>query len=180
MSQALQPSIEGRGYRFSEGEFACSELSDPVRYENITGVCLVPGSSCFEISFKTPKGKKRQVSVNLENPGQEKALQEMLLRKIPGAAADTRPQTVREAAGGWATLGLCLTALVALIIALNTWGRGTSVSVPIWFLPFLMIGSVLSTGTLVAIGVAILLVCGIGAVLSLKKRKTVWEIQRQE
>ena len=62
----------------------------------------------------------------------------------------------------------------------NTWGRGTSVSVPIWFLPFLMIGSVLSTGTLVAIGVAILLVCGIGAVLSLKKRKTVWEIQRQE
>ncbi|MBD5099206.1 MAG: hypothetical protein HDT35_06640 [Clostridiales bacterium] len=100
----------------------------------------------------------------------------MLPRKIPRSAADTRPETVGEAVSGWATLGLCLAALVALIIALNTWGRGASVSVPIWFLPFLAIGSFLSTGVLIAIGAAILLLCGIGAAVSLAKRKTVWEI----
>lgn len=176
MTEANQGVIAGNEYRFGEDGFSCKDWSGPVRYEDITKVTNVPGNGCFNISFTTPKGKTRKVEVILDNGAQAEALRAALPRKIPRAAVDTRPETVREAAGAWATLGLCLAALVALIIALNTWGRGTSVRVPIWFLPFLMIGSFLSTGALIAIGAAILLACGIGAAVSLAKRKTVWEL----
>lgn len=176
MPEIVQGPIAGREYRFMEDGFSCKDWSGPVRYEDITQVTNVPGNCCFDISFTDKKGKTRKVTVILDNGSQIEALRAMLLRKIPRAVADTRPQTVREAAGSWANVGFWLAVLVALIIALNTWGQGSSVSVPIWFLPFLMIGSFLSTGTLIAIGAAILLVCGIGAAVSLAKRKTVWEI----
>lgn len=176
MPEITQDPIVGSGYRFEEDSFSCKDYSDPVRYEDITKVTNVPGNCCFNISFTNPKGKARKVEVILDSTSQAEALRATLSRKIPRAAADTRPETVGEAVSGWATLGLCLAALVGLIIVLNTWGRGASVSVPIWLLPFLMIGSFLSTGTLIAIGAAILALCGIGAAVSLAKRKTVWEI----
>lgn len=163
-----------------EEEFACSELSDPVRYENMTRVRLVPGTACFEIDFKTPKGKKRQVSIKLEGAGQEKALQELLARRMPGAAAVTRSQTAKEAGGGWVTAGLTLAGLVVLIILLNTVGHGTSVRVPVMLIPFIMLGSFLGTGTMIVIAVAILVIFGTLALLALKKRKTVWEIRGRE
>ncbi|MDE6260094.1 MAG: hypothetical protein K2M42_04425 [Oscillospiraceae bacterium] len=176
MPEIMQGPIAGREYRFEEDSFSCKDCSDPVPYKDITKVTNVPGNCCFNISFTTKKGKTRKVAVILDSTSQAEALRATLSRKIPRAAVDTRPETVWEAVDAWVTLGLCLAALVALIIALNTWGRGASVSVPIWLLPFLMIGSFLSTGTLIAIGAAILLLCGIGAAVSLAKRKTVWEI----
>ena len=176
MPEIMQGPIAGSEYRFGEDGFSCKDCAGTVRYEDITKVTNVPGNCCFNISFTTQKGKARKVEVILDSGSQIEPLRAMLLRKIPRAAADTRPETVWEAVDAWVTLGLCLTALVALIIALNTWGRGASVSVPIWFLPFLAIGSFLNTGTLIAIGAAILLLCGIGAAVSLAKRKTVWEI----
>ncbi|MDE6280349.1 MAG: hypothetical protein K2M15_00915 [Oscillospiraceae bacterium] len=176
MPEITQGPITGREYRFEEDSFSCKDCSDPVRYEDITKATNVPGNCCFYISFTDKKGKTRKVTVILDSENQIEPLRAMLQRKIPHAAADNRPETVWEAVDAWVTLGLCLAVLVGLIIALNTWGRGASVSVPIWLLPFLMIGSFLSTGTLIAIGAAILLLCGIGAAVSLAKRKTVWEI----
>lgn len=176
MAEITQGSIVGSEYCFGEDGFSCRDCAGTVKYEDITRVTNVPGNGCFNISFTNQKGKARKVEVILDSGSHSEALRAMLPRKIPRAAVDTRPQTVREAAGGWVTLGVCLIALVALIAALNTWGRGVSVSVPIWFLPFLAVGSFLSTGTLIAIGAAILLLCGIGSAVSLAKRKTVWEI----
>ena len=176
MPEITQGPITGSEYSFGPDGFSCKDCAGTVKYEDITKVTNVPGNCCYNISFTTPKGKTRKVEVILDSGSQIEPLRAMLLQKIPRAAADTRPETAWETAGAWVTLGLCLTALVALIIALNTWGRGTSVRVPIWFLPFLAIGSFLSTKTLLIIGAAILLLCGIGAAASLAKRKTVWEI----
>lgn len=174
MPETTQSPIAGNEYRFLEDGFSCKDWSGPVRYEDVTEVTCVDGSSCFDISFVTPKGKKRKVSVILDSHAQKEALQTLLLRKVPGASAGTRPQTAWEACGGWVTVGLCLAGLVVLIIVLNTWGRGTTVSVPIWLIPFLMIGSFLSTEVLLVIAAAILILFGVLAVLSLGKRKPVW------
>ena len=176
MPEITQGSIAGSEYCFGEDGFSCKDCAGTVRYEDITRVTNVPGNGCFGISFTNQKGKTRKVSVILDSGSQTEPLRAMLLRKIPGASTGARPQTAWEACGTWVTAGVCLAGLVVLIIVLNTWGRGTSVVAPIWMIPFLMIGSFLSTQVLIGIAAAILVVFGAGAVLSLRKRKTVWEI----
>ena len=176
MPEIAQGPIVGSEYRFGEDGFACKDCPGPVRYEDVTEVANVPGNCCFDIRFATPKGKTRKVEVILDSGSQIEPLRALFLRKMPGASAHTRTQTVWEAVSGWVTLGLSLAALVAAIILLNTWGRGATVSVPIWLLPVLAVGSFLSTNTLLIIAAVILVICGIGAMVSLRKRKTVWEI----
>ena len=180
MPEITQGPIAGSEYRFLEDGFSCKDWSGPVRYEDVTEVTNVPGNGCFTISFTTPKGKTRKVEVILDNGSQAEALRAMLLRKVPSASVHTRAQTAWEACGTWVTAGLCLAGLVVLIIVLNTWGRGATVSVPVWLLPVLMVGSFLSTTTLLVIAAAILVIFGVGAVLSLRKRKTVWVLSRKE
>lgn len=161
-----------------EDGFVCKDWSGPIQYESVTNVTSEDGSGCFDISFLTPKGKKRKVSVILDSHAQKGALQALLLRKVPGASGHTRSQTAWEACGGWVTAGLSLAAIVVAIILLNTWGRGATVSVPIWILPFILIGSFLSTEVLLGIAAAILVVFGVVAVISLGKRKSVWVLDR--
>lgn len=180
MPEMTQGPIAGSEYRFLEDGFTCKDWSGLIRYEDITEVANVPGNCCFEISFNTAKGKTRRVEAILDGGSQIEPLRALFLRKIPGASAHTRPQTAWEAVKGWVTLGVLLAAFVGLVIALNTWGRGTSVVAPIWAIPFLMIGSFLSTTTLLAIIAAILAICGVGAAVSLGKRKTVWVISRKK
>lgn len=180
MPEITQGPIAGSEYRFLEDGFSCRDCPGPVGYEDVTEVTNVPGSRCFDISFITKKGKKRKVTVILDNDSQIEPLRAMLMRKIPGASAHTRAETAWEACGAWVTMGLCLAGLVVLIIVLNTWGRGATVSAPIWILPFLMIGSFLSTSVLIGIAAAILAAFGVGAVLSLRKRKTVWVLSGKE
>ena len=178
MPETAQGPIVGKEYQFLEDGFTCKDWDGPIRYEDIMDVTTVDGNSCFEIRFANAKGKKREVSVILDDGAQKGPLQALLLRKIPGAAVATRPQTGWEAARGWVMLGVSLAALVGLIILLNTVGRGTTVRVPIWLIPFLMIGSVLSTQVLAVIAAAILIVFGIGAVLAQRKRKMVWIVSK--
>lgn len=172
----LQAPITGSEYRFTNDGFTCKDYPDPIRYEDIISAAVVPGSRWFDITFRTPKGKKRKVSVLLERAGEEDAVCALLMERLTGAAY-TRPQTVRECCGGWGTFAVCLCVLIGLIIMMNTVGRGSSVSVPIWFIPFLMIGSILSVGQLVGIAGVIVVVCAVGALVSLKRRKTVWIIE---
>lgn len=174
MPEVTQGPIAGREYRFLEDGFSCKDWPDPIKYEDITEVTNVPGSGCFDISFTTPKGKTRKVSVILDGGSQAEALRSALPQRVPRASVGTRPQTAWEACGTWVTAGLSLAGLVVLIIVLNTWGRGATVTVPIWIMPILMIGSFLSTGVLIGIAAAILVIFGVGAALSLRKRKTVW------
>lgn len=174
MPETTQFPIAGREYRFETDSFVCKNWDGPVRYEDILEVTNVPGNGCFDIRFTTQKGKTCQVSVFLEGGGQGEALRAALLERVPGARVSSRPQTAWEACGTWVTAGLCLAGLVVLIIALNTWGRGTSVVVPVWMLPVLTIGSILSTPVLAGIAAAILVLFGVGAVRSLGKRKPVW------
>lgn len=180
MPEITQGPIEGSEYRFLEDGFSCKDCPGPVRYEDVTEVTNVPGNCCFDIRFVTPKEKTRKVEVILDGGSQIEPLRALFLRKMPGASAHTRTQTVWEVVNGWVTLGLSLAATVAAIILLNTWGRGATVSVPIWLLPVLMVGSFLSTKTLLIIAAAILVICGIGAALSLRKRKTVWVLSREK
>lgn len=173
----VQTPIIGSEYRFMEDGFSCKDWPDPIRYVDVLCAAVVPGSRYFDIDFKTPKGKKRRVSILLDRPGEEEAVQALLQTGIPAAASRTRVQTAWEAAGAWVTVGLCLAGLVGLIILLNTVGRGTSVTVPVWMIPFLFIGSLLSTGQLLLIAVLILAGFGIASALSLRKRKTVLVIE---
>ena len=176
MDQVNGPSVAGKGYRFEDQGFFWEEYPDMVRYENVTHVTNAEGSGTFDISFRNQKGKKREASVILENAAQEQPLRALLNQRIPGAVPEIRTQTAWEACRSWLTAALCLDGLVAIIIALNNWGQGATVSVPIWLLPFLLIGRFLSTEALLAIGAVILIICIIGAVRSLVKRKPVWEI----
>lgn len=178
MQETVQGPIQGREYRFSGDGFVCKEWPDPVRYEDVTAASSADGSGCFDISFTTPKGKKRKVSIILDSHAQKGPLQALLVGKIPGASVHTRNQTAWEACGGWVMTGLGLAALVVVIILLNTWGRGATVSAPVWLIPFIMIGSFLSVEILAAIAAAILVIFGAGALLSLRKRKPVWEISK--
>lgn len=180
MPEITQGPIAGNEYRFWEDGFSCRDYPGPVGYEDVTEVTNVQGSRCFDISFTTKKGKTRKVTVILDNASQIEPLRAMLMRKVPGASAHTRAQTAWEACGTWVTTGLCLTGLVVLIIALNTWGRGATVRVPIWIWPFFMIGSFLSTNVLIGIAAAILVAFGVGAALSLRKRETVWVLSGKE
>ena len=148
-----------------------------VRYEDVIRVTNAEGSGTFDISFRNGKGKKREASVILDNRAQEPPLRALLNRRIPGAAPEIRTQTAWEACQSWFFMALCMDGLVALIIALNNWGQGATVSVPIWILPILLIGRFLSTETLLAIGAVMLIICVIGAVRALVKRKPVWEIK---
>ena len=179
MAETTQNPIVGQEYRFLEDGFMCKDWSGPIRYEDVVSAANVPeGSACFDVSFLTAKGKKRKLSIILDSHTQSEPLRGLLSRKMPGVSAHTRPQTAWETCGTWVTAGLCLAGLVVLIIVLNTWGQGATVSVPIWLIPVLMIGSFLSTEVLLIIAAAILVIFGAGAALSLRKRKTVWEITR--
>ena len=180
MPEIMQGPIAGREYRFLEDGFSCKDWSGPVRYEDVTEVANVPGNCCFDISFTDQKRKTRKVTVILDSGSQIEPLRAVLLRKVPNSSASTRPQTAWEACGTWVTAGLCLAGFVVLIIALNTWGRGTSVVAPVWAIPFLMIGSFLSTQVLIGIAAAILIAFGAGAALSLRKRKTIWVLSREK
>lgn len=177
MDQVNCPSIAGKGYRFEDQGFFWEEFPDMVRYEDVTRVTNAEGSGTFDISFQNEKGKKREASVILDNRAQEQPLRALLSRRIPGAAPGIRTQTAWEACRSWAILALCLDGLVAIIIALNNWGQGATVSVPIWILPILLIGRFLSTEALLAIGAVILIICVTGGVRALVKRKPVWEIK---
>ena len=176
MDQVNCPSIVGKGYRFEDQGFFWEEFPDMVLYEDVTRVTNAEGSGTFDISFRNEKGKKREASVILENVAQEQPLRALLNSHIP-ATPSTRTQTAWEACRSWFFLALCLDGLVAIIIALNNWGQGATVSVPIWALPFLLIGRFLSTEALLAIGAVILIICVTGAVHALVKRKPVWEIK---
>lgn len=178
MPETTQDPIAGKEYRFLEDGFLCKEWDGPIRYEDIIKVTAEDGSLYVEFRFNNAKGKERGVSVILESSAQKSALMALLPRKIPNASVTTRSQTAWEAASAWVTLGVCLAALVGLIILFNTWGRGATVSVPIWMIPFLLIGSFLSTQVLIAIAAAILIISGVGAVLAQRKRKTVWTVSR--
>ena len=177
MDQVNGPFIAGKGYRFEDQGFFWEEYPDMVRYEDVTHVTNAEGSGTFDISFQNAKGKKRDASVILNNRAQEQPLRALLSRRIPGAAPGIRTQTAWEACRSWLLLAVCLDGLVAIIIALNNWGQGATVSVPVWALPILMIGRLLSTEALLAIGAVLLILCVIGAVHALMKRKPVWEIK---
>ena len=177
MDQVNSPSVAGKGYRFEDQGFFWEEYPDMVRYEDVIRVTNAEGSGTFDISFQNEKGKKREASVILDNRAQEQPLRALLSRRIPGVAPQIRTQTAWEACRWWLTLALCLDGLVAIIIALNTWGQGATVSVPVWALPILMIGQFLSTKTLLIIGAVLLILCVTGAVHALVKRKPVWEIK---
>ena len=172
MDQPVQNVIAGRDCRFLEDGFVCQDWPDPVRYEDVTKVCVTEGSNCVEVGFKTPKGKSRKVY----EAEQGQALQTMLKQKVPGASVTNREQTAWEVSGGWVVLGLSLAGIAVLLIVLNTVGRGASVTLPIWMAPFVLVGSFLGVGTLVAIAAGVLVLCGIAALLSLRKRKHVWEL----
>ena len=178
MPETAQGPITGKEYRFLEDGFQCKDWNGLIPYESVTGVTSEEKYGCFDISFLNKKGKKRKVTVILESYNQKAAVQALLLRKVPGATSHTRSQTAWEAMKGWVTVGLSLAAIVVIIILLNTWGRGASVSVPLWLLPVIMIGSFLSTKVLLIIAAAILVIFGGMAVISLGKRQGVWVLDR--
>ena len=177
MEKAIQGPVMGKEYRFLEDGFLCKNWDGPIAYQSVTSVTSAEGDGSFEISFVTPKGKQRSVEVILDSFAQKGTVQALLLQGVPGARVRTRTQTAWEACGTWVTTGLSLAALVLVIIAINTWGQGTTVHVPVWVLPIVMIGSFLSTPVLLAIAAVILGAFGVGAVRSLVKRKTVWVLE---
>lgn len=176
MTQENQTSLIGDGYHFTESCFLCKEYSDPVPYDHVDRIRITLGTRSCAINFRTPEGKKRNTSVTLASAAHGDALTALLQRAMPAGVVRTHSETVWEAVSGWVTLALGLEALIAVVIAIGMWGG--SVTVPIIIIPLLMIGRFLGTEVLVVIGAAILAVCVIGAILSLAKRKTVWEIKR--
>lgn len=177
MEQVNHPSVTGKGYRFEDYGFFWEECPDIVRYEDVIRVTNAEGSGTFHISFRNGKGKKQNACVILDNMAQEQPLRMLLSQCIPNADFKARTQTAWEACRAWFLAALCLDVLVGIIIALNLWGGGVTVSVPIWFIPFLLVGRFLSTETLLIIGAIILILCAVGAVRALIKRKPVWEIK---
>lgn len=180
MEQVNRPFVNGKGYRFEDHGFFWEECPDLVRYEDVIRVTNVEGSGTFHISFRNRKGKKQNACVILDNMAQEQPLRALLTQCVHNAVPTARTQTAWEACRPWFTAALCLDVLVGVIIALNTWGSGVAVSVPIILLPVLLIGRFLSVETLLTIGAVILVICAVGAVRALTKHKPVWEIERRD